>query len=408
MTAQISSSLRHAATLVLVAATVAPVQTTQAVDPPVNAVQVGHWDGYNGNYCDIWADGDYVYLPNWAAADGQDARVHVLDISDPANPTLDETLFIPAPNTSASPQDVKVGDGLLFVGLEADPTDGVAIFDVRDPANRAFLTYVTIAGFEALHNVFYDSGFLYFAEGTSFVVVDLTGFDPDNPPATIVTPKWVVNDVGTSFIHDITVAGGRLYAAAWDSGLWVYDITDVANNPPAFMGSVAGDNTHSMWPTADGKFVVTGEERSGGGIQVFEMTENKGLLTFALRDSLTFPTKEVSSVHNQFMVGNRIYNSWYAKGLQVFDVNATTGVLEFVASFDTSDSGLGNWGVYPLPGSNRVALSDGNDGCYIVAIGDNTAPIPAVSEWGLISMTLLTMIAASLIMQPRGLRVIGT
>lgn len=401
----IPALLLRAATFILVAVTVAPVQTAQALDPPVNAVQVGHWDGYNGLYCDIWADGDYVYLPNWAAADGQDARVHVLDISDPANPVLDETLFLPAPNTSASPQDVKVGDGLLFVGLESDPNDSVAIYDVRDPANRTFLTYVTVPGFTTVHNLFYESGFMYLFSGTSLVIVDLTSFDPDNPPAgDIDTAKWVLNNVGTSFIHDITVAGGRMYVAAWDSGLWVYDVSDVANNAPVFMGSVAGDNTHSMWPTSDGKYVVTGEERSGGGILVFEMTESKGLLTFALRDSLAFPVGEASSVHNQVIVGNRLYNSWYAKGLQVFDINPTTGALEFVASFDTSDSGLGNWGVYPLPGSNRVVLSDGNEGCYIVAVGDNTAPIPAVSIWGLIAMALLTLIAGSLIMQRRELR----
>jgi hypothetical protein len=30
-----------------------------------------------------------------------------------------------------------------------------------------------------------------------------------------------MQNVGSSFVHDVTVVGGRLYAGAWDSGLWI-------------------------------------------------------------------------------------------------------------------------------------------------------------------------------------------
>lgn len=331
---------------------------------------IGRWDGYPGDYCDVWGDGNYAYLPNWRSADGQPARVHVIDISNPTAPILDETLLIPAPNDEASPQDVKVGDGLLFVALEANANDSVVIYDVRNPANRQLIAAVRIAGFESLHNLFYDSGFLYLPDGNEIAIVDLTAFNPDNPPAaTITTAKWIITNVGTQFVHDVTVRNGRLYAAAWDSGLWVYDISDVANTAPAFLGSVGGDNTHSMWPTDDGQFVVTGEERGGGGITVYRITDNIGSLSFALTDSLVLPN--VSSVHNQVMVGNRLYNSWYARGMEVYDIDAS-GLLSFVASYDTSDSGLGNWGIYPLLGSDRILLSDRNEGMFIVSVG--TAP----------------------------------
>ena len=68
-------------------------------------------------------------------------------------------------------------------------------------------------------------------------------------------------------MHDITVQDGRLYACGWDSGLWIYDVTDVANSMPSFLGNTpdGGNNTHSAWPTDDGQFVVTGEERGNGG-----------------------------------------------------------------------------------------------------------------------------------------------
>ena len=347
--------------------TVAP-QTALASSPLLNSCLIGTWDQYAGFYSDIWADGNYVYMGNYGLSDGFPARVMVIDITNPSNPVLDEELFLPPPNNNASPQDVKVGDGLLFVALEGDLNDSVAIYDVRNPANRPLIATINVSGFQAIHNVFYEGGYLYMVTSSgppAIAIVDLTTFDPDNPPASpITTAKWVVSNVGTVFVHDITVKGGRLYAAAWDSGLWVYDVTNIATSAPAFLGSVGGDNTHSMWPTDDGNYVVTGEERGGGGIQVFRITDNGGSLSFTFTDGLVLPN--TFSVHNQIIIGHRLYNSWYAQGFQAFDIDPISGLLTFVASYDTSDSGLGNWGVYPFLGDDKILLSDVTDGLFVI------------------------------------------
>ncbi len=353
-------------------------RVAEAVDPPFHAAEVGHWDGYSGVYSDIWSDGRFAYLPNWRLGDGQNARVHVVDIADPTNPNLARTFFLPSPNVSASAQDVKIGDGLMFIGLEGG-SDSAAILDLRNPHTTSFLATIRIGGFTGIHNVFYDSGFLYLADSSSprVGIVDLTAFDPDNPPASPITSvKWMMSNVGSSFVHDITVKNGRLYAAAWDSGLRIYDVSDVANSIPTLIGSVGGNNTHSVWPTDDGKFVVTGEERGGGGIKVYEMIDNGGSLTLALRDSIAYPSFQAYSVHNQVIIGYRLYNSWYEKGLQVFDIDPVDGTLTLYATFDTSDFGLGNWGVYPFLGDDKILLSDGTDGLYIVDITATVADPP--------------------------------
>ncbi len=344
-----------------------------------SACPVGRWDDYDGLYSDVWGDGNYAYLPN-RSADGNPARVHVIDVSNPGIPQLASTFFLTGANANASPQDVKVGDGLLFIILEGSDGNGsfgddsVVIVDIRDPTNPVQVATIRLPGnppfdsFVNFHNGFYDSGFLYLANSATpiVVIVDLTSFDPDNPPAEpIAGIKWVVTGVGTSFVHDITVDNGRLYAAAWDSGLWIYDVSDVANTFPMFLGSTPGSSTHSMWPTDDGRFVVTGEERPGGGIKVYEITDFGGFLSLTLRDSLSL--SGAFSVHNQIIVGNRLYNSWYERGLQIFDIDAG-GLLNFVAEFDTSNSGLGNWGVYALLGSDRILLSDGQDGLFVMAV----------------------------------------
>lgn len=330
--------------------------------------EVGRWDLYDGLYADVWADErNFVYLPNWGS-DGNPARVHILDINDPTNPQLINTAFIPLPNDNASPQDVKVADGLLFVALEADANDGVAIVDVRDPANANLLATVTLPlpGFEAIHNVFIDSGFLYLMSGARIAIVDLTTFDPNNPPPSpITTYKWLLEKVGNHFVHDITVSGGRLYAAAWDS-LQIYDVTNVATQAPVFLGAVAGDSVHSCWPTDDGQFVVTGEERPGGGIKVFRITGEVGGVSLTQTDNISLAG--AFSTHNQIVIGYRVYNSWYERGLQIFDIDPVTGLLSFVAEFDTSDTGVGNWGVYPLLGDDRILLSDTDAGLFVVSL----------------------------------------
>jgi hypothetical protein len=190
-----------------------------------------------------------------------------------------------------------------------------------------------------------------------------------------------------SFVHDITIANGRLYASAWDSGLWIYDVTNVATQIPTFLGSAPGNNSHSCWPTDAGDYVVTGEERTGGGILVWRITDNGGSLTLDLTDSLALPTNLASSVHNQVIVGYRLYNSWYGAGLLVHDIDPVTGLLTEVATFDPD----GNiWGVYPFLGPGRVLLSNMSSGLMIVQIGDS--PLGDLDGDGLVGITDFLML----------------
>ncbi len=349
--------------------------------PPVNAELVGRWNEFAGSYADVWGDGNYAYLGSFG-----DAFVHIVDLSDTGAPGAGVTYALP-PSAQGSAQDVKVGDDLLFIGLEGGSSVGVHIVDVRDPANPVGLADIDIKDFNAIHNTFYDSGHLYIAGSgsTRIGVVDLTTLDPDNPPAGPITElKWLVTGVGDSIVHDITVQDGRLYASAWDSGLWIYDVTNVAAEPPSFLGQTpdGGNNTHSAWATGNGDYVVTGEERFGGGIKVYRISEVGQGLELELTDTLELPTDQASSVHNQTIVGYRLYNSWYGHGLQVFDIDPVTGLLGFVASYDTSTGGLGNWGVYPFLGSDQVLASDVENGLFIINVDPAAGPSPDLDNDG--------------------------
>jgi len=362
--------------------------------PPVNAELVGQWDGFAGSYADVWSDGGYAYLGSFGGS-----SVHIVDLSDPSAPGPAVTYALP-PSAQGSAQDVKVGDDLLFIGVEGGGSVGVHIVDVRDPGNPVGLVDIDIEGFNAIHNTFYDSGHLYIVDSSStrIGVVDLTSLDPDNPPAGPITElKWLLTGVGDSFVHDITVQDGRMYACAWDSGLWIYDVTDVATESPSFLGLTpdGGNNTHSAWPTGKGDYVVTGEERNGGGIKVYRITEVGDALELELTDALAFPSEETFSVHNQTIVGYRLYNAWYAVGLQVFDIDPVTGWLSFVASYDTTASGSGCWGVYPFLGSDKVLASDIGNGLFVIDVDPAAGPSPDLDNDGDVDAADLAMLLGS-------------
>ena len=92
----------------------------------------------------------------------------------------------------------------------------------------------------------------------------------EDPDAITAAEAWLFSGFGASqnrFLHDFWVAadGSIAYLANWDAGLVRLDLTDLAN--PSVV-SVALDttsedgevNSHSVWPTADGKTVIEGEE----------------------------------------------------------------------------------------------------------------------------------------------------
>lgn len=331
---------------------------------------LANWDGDSGFYADIWAAGDIAYVAQLG-----DNKVHFFDISDPGNPIRFLEWAVGAPNESASAQDVKVANGLLFIALETSVSDGVEIVDVRDPFNPVHLTWIDTPGFAQVHNCSYYNGYLYLADNRSpeIGIVDLTGYDPDNPPSRITQHLWLF-DVGNSRVPDMTVRDGRLYAAAWDSGVQIFDVTDIANKPPIFLGSEApsGPKTNAVWPSDDGRWLVVAEEQQGGALKLFEVIPQEKGVTVIERDRFTQVCGECFSPHNPVVVGTRVYVAWYQAGLQIYDIDEDTATFVEVASYDTfpdlTGAVNGAWGVYPFLGEQRILVSDTQFGLHVLKV----------------------------------------
>ena len=349
---------------------------TAAQEAPFHAQLRDNLDEAASIYSDTWGDGDLGVIGRF----GQN-QVDLVDVSDPDN--IFKVKTVVAGTSSVSAQDVKVFRSplrpdvpLLFVSLESGGNDGVEIVDVRDPANAVTLTRIDAepGPYELIHNVTYDDGWLYLCDSVnpSIAVIDLRTYDPDNPPASITSWTYEITNAGL-FVHDVTAADGRLYASGWDCFL-VYDVSDLANSAPTLIGDVRGMSSHAVWPTADGVYAVTTEERLGGAIRLYEIEDNGSSLELIQRDSyvsLFSGSHETFSAHNPVILGDRVYVANYSAGALVLQIDYTTKTLERVASYDTSfqpaaQGFQGAWGIYPLDGEDRVLVSDIDNGLYTI------------------------------------------
>ncbi len=342
---------------------------------PIELIQTSQWNEDDGGISDIWADGDVAYLAEFG-----DNKVHFIDISDPFNPMQVLEWVVPPPSTFASAQDVKVGDGLLFISLDADPNDSVEIVDVSDPFDPVHLSWISTPTMSTVHNTFYHNGYLFFANSNSpdLAVVDLTTFDRNNPPEQIEANLWLIQ-AGNAFVHDMTVQDDILYVAAWNSGLFVYDVSDIANQAPVLLGqSDPSPSTHAVWPSADGRWAVVTEERPGGPMRLYEITPGEGGgVDVVLRDTVSFDESEAISAHNPVVIGTRVYVSWYQLGAFIFDIDETTGTFIERAHFDTFDGPAfgfdGAWGIYPFLGEDRILVSDITSGLIVLSVNDDVS-----------------------------------
>jgi hypothetical protein len=252
---------------------------------------VGHVGIPHGNQevnSDLWKLGDTVVVGYRCGGDGST----VIDVSDPARPRI-VARTSPMPATFANDVKAIQMDTPYFSGpLFIEPHDNCAtstlpartrLWDLSDPADPKLLGQLeTVNG---VHNAypFQRDGKVYLLlalprgdTATEGVQAGFAIADISNPRAAKVVGQYNLRadlgDVpGTDFLHDAWASadGRTAYAAWWDAGLVVLDITDVKRprragrlayyDQPEWYGPASG-NTHTAVPLADGRHVVITDE----------------------------------------------------------------------------------------------------------------------------------------------------
>lgn len=259
-----------------------------------------------GGIADVAVFGDYAYVAAWGFEVCENTGVHVVDISDLANPV--EVGFIKAHPGSYPGEGVQVvsidtpaftGDVLLTnneICNENTGFGGINLYDVTDPLNPKPLE----VGFgdaadqgnpkksaNETHSVFaWDAGDKAYTvmvdneEATDLDVVDIT--NPKKPVLVaeydlaaefpgILQPDQGLDEV---FLHDVVVKEieGRfvMIASYWDAGYVVLDVTDPLNpahladsdfaTPDPLSQQPPEGNAHYADFTVDNGYIIGADE----------------------------------------------------------------------------------------------------------------------------------------------------
>lgn len=175
---------------------------------------------------DISADGNYAYIPGKGA---NNATVWIINVSDPAHPTMAYTIAIATPAGKAPEAwGVQVVGNLLYV---AAFQAGFWIYDITDPVNPAVVGSLVDNSTESrdLHVV---GNYAYVADAwNGLSIVDIT--NPANP--TRISLYNTDKDIGRgntdkkAEFHDVKVINDTAYCAGGNYGLVIVDVTNPAD-----------------------------------------------------------------------------------------------------------------------------------------------------------------------------------
>ena len=355
-----------------------------------NANLVGHWFAPNENY---WSENISDFNDIWGYEDENGARyalmggwdgTYIVDIStNPSSPEL--VSFIPG--STSSHRDIKSHENYVYIGTEANYPDpelyeqgeyyvepqGIQVIDMSDPSNPVEVSEWD--GVVESHNIMEADGYLYVigsqslfsnnGEVEAWGLDDLIILDLADPSDPIKVGGWSDG----VYIHDVCIYEDILYGCdLYNDNMYAFDISD-KTNPTVITIWPGISHAHSCWVSENGNTLFTGSETTGGHIMSWDVSD---LSNVTYLDSWLPDDGENWSAHNVFVLGDRLYISYYVYGLQVLDISDPSN-LELAAFYDTFDQETesiynGAWGTYPFFGSDNVIVSDRRTGLYVIDV----------------------------------------
>ncbi len=379
------------------------------VTDPRNPVQVGQWGagahglspgpfyglGSFGASFDhsvrASADGTKAYVSYW------DLGVLTLDISDVANPTLVSRTHYPL-GADGDGHSVSFYRGTSRSFLLQNDED----FDPRSPA---FILYGP--GQSGIASESAGGSALWLQAGHSLtapvVVAANQGCSSGDYPANtagkiaVVRTPFPFFDPTPSEFPACLQGDQDVAAASAGAAAVVHDFISTATSPQFFDFQPVGvpvlftDDATAQGMAAAGSATLQAQQPSWGFLRVFDASSGTQVAKFdALPNVHALPAPDgFWAIHNNEIVGNRSYASWYSNGVVALDLSplnqATAGdpveVGQFLPAGGVSKvpgfipSGIPVvWGVAIRPSDNVIFVSDVNSGLWIVRPTGPAAP----------------------------------
>ncbi|KND47938.1 MAG: hypothetical protein AB199_04240 [Parcubacteria bacterium C7867-004] len=315
--------------------------------------------------------GTSVIVGKYAYVADDTAGLQIIDVSNPALPTLVSTL-----DTSGFATDIAVAGKYAYI---SDYAGGLKVIDISNPISPILVgTYSTGA-------------FAYFSlavSGKYAYVVDITGatmivIDISNPAA----PVGVASLSGLSSPQDIQVVGKYAYIADNFSGLRIVDIS----NPlaPRLIST-----TDTPWLAygvyVSGKYAYIGDgDTPAGGIKIIDISN-------AASPSVVGALDTTGNAKGIYVSGRYAYVADGSSGIQVIDVASSTAP-SLVGTYNTSGSAYGvtvvgkyayvadlsaGLQIIDINGTEVPALYAGNIATNILNASEGITSGGDISAWG--------------------------
>ena len=355
---------------------------------------------------EVWVhpDGKHLYLGTGGGGD----RMYAVDISDPANPTVTDSVVA---NTRRVNDVMTTPDGKFLVFTRegaSDRKNGIVIASLEDPAHPKPIAEFTEGVTSGVHSAFvyrqakYGTHVYLTNDGTGAMhVIDIN--DPYHPKE-VAQWRTARPDAGRT-LHDIDVQDGLAYLSYWNDGLVIldigngvkggspsnpqlvtqykYDLNALYRDVEASLGPGFIRGTHTAW--RHGKYVFIADEvfpgaqvkggkdasagRAYGRLQVLDVSNLEHPRPVAWYEP------EYGGVHNVWVAGDTLYMGAYNAGFRAFDISGELrGDLRAqareMAHVNTADmdghvrNTAMTWGVVVHDGLAYV--NDDNNGLWIV------------------------------------------
>ncbi|HEU4699371.1 MAG TPA: choice-of-anchor B family protein [Gemmatimonadales bacterium] len=320
-----------------------------------------------------------------------------VDISDPLHPRYLGDLPKTAKANPAIWRDIKVYKDHAFIVSDGAGEHGMQVIDLKKvaAAKGAPVTFTEDAHYDKIHsahNIVIDTvtGFA-FAVGSSsggetcgggLHMIDIR--DPLHPKFAGCFADPATGRAGTGYIHDAQCVvyhgpdakfqGREICFNAAETALSIADVTDKAK--PVALSHVPYPNVgyaHQGWLTEDQHYFYMNDELD----ELEGKTDGTRTLIWdvsQLADPVlvgAYVSKDKSSDHNLYIVGNTMYESNYLGGLRVIDITDRKNPQE-VGFFDTVPVGPnepgfgGSWSNYPFFKSGTVVMTSGKEGIFML------------------------------------------
>jgi hypothetical protein len=284
-------------------------------------------------------------------------KVYALDISDPTNPRITDSIVVDARiiNDLMTTADGKYG--VIPREGASSRRNGIVILSFEDPAHPKPIAEYTATVTGGVHSTYvytqpqYGTHVYLTDDATgSMRVIDLN--DPMHPKevARWQTPR---SDAGR-YLHDIDIHDGLAYLSYWNDGLvildvgngikggsptnpqfvsqFTYDLNDLYRNVEAEGGPGYIRGTHTSWRRRDGKYVFVGDEvfstkpqgilipgdplgKANGRLHVVDVSD-----IMHPHEVAYFEPSDGGS-HNVWVAGDTLYLGDYQGGLRVLDIS---------------------------------------------------------------------------------------